>query len=311
MDRILVTPRSLSADPPQELGLLTEAGFELVFPTPGKQPSEAELIDLLPGCVGWLAGVEPVSVDVVNAADRLRAVSRNGVGVDNLPLAELERRGIRVLRAEGANSVGVAELAVGLMLSALRNIPAVDTGIKSGEWPRLRGMEISGRAVGLIGCGAIGRHVAQIVAAMGARVVAYDPFKPSFDILGPFEWLEIDQVFERADILTLHCPPPPDGSAIADARRIGLMKSQSVLVNTARSSLVDEDAVRAALDQNRLSVFATDVFSEEPPPAHSLASHPKVVATSHIGGFTEESVSKATRIAVVNLLDALSAPSRQ
>ena len=311
MERILVTPRSLSADPPPELGLLTEAGFKLVFPPPGKQPSETELIGLVPGCVGWLAGVEPVSNDVVRAADRLRAISRNGVGVDNLPLDELDRRGIRVLRAEGANSVGVAELAVGLMLSALRHIPAADSGIKAGSWPRLRGMEISGRTVGLIGCGAIGRHVAQIASAMGARVVAHDPFRPQFDILGPFEWLEIDQVFEHADILSLHCPPPPDGSPIADARRLGLMKPQSILVNTARASLVDEAAVRAALDENRLSVFATDVFSQEPPPAHGLASHPKVVATSHIGGFTEESVSKATHIAVVNLLDALGVPLQQ
>lgn len=310
MERILVTPRSLSADPPPELGLLTDAGFELVFPAPGKQPSEAELIDLVPGCVGWLAGVEAVSADVVKAADSLRAVSRNGVGVDNLPLAELENRGIRVLRAEGANSVGVAELTIGLMLSALRKIPAVDTGIKSGGWPRLRGMEVSGRTIGLVGCGAIGRHVAQIASAMGACVVAHDPFRPSFDIPGPFEWLEINEVFERADILSLHCPPPPDGSPVADMRRIGLMKPQSILVNTARASLVDEAAVRAALDENRLSVFATDVFSEEPPPAHSLASHSQVVATSHIGGFTEESVSKATRIAVANLLEALSASSR-
>jgi D-3-phosphoglycerate dehydrogenase / 2-oxoglutarate reductase len=306
VDRILVTPRSLSADPPPELGLLTDAGFELVFAAPGRQPSEAELIELVPGCIGWLAGVEPVSPEVVKAADRLRAVSRNGVGVDNLPLAELQQRGIRVLRAEGANSVGVAELAIGLMLAALRNIPAVDTGIKSGGWPRLRGMEISGRTVGLLGCGAIGRHVAQIASAMGARIVAHDPFRPSFEVMGPFEWLEIDQVFERADILSLHCPPPLDGTPIVDVRRLGLMKPNSVLVNTARAILVDEAAVRAALDKNRLAIFATDVFAEEPPPAGSLANHLKVVATSHIGGFTEESVSKATRIAVVNLLDALS-----
>jgi D-3-phosphoglycerate dehydrogenase len=124
VDRILVTPRSLTAEPPPELGLLEEQGFELVFTRPGQQPSEAELIELVPGCVGWLAGVEPVSDDVVRAADRLRAISRNGVGVDNLPLDELKRRGIRVLRAEGANSVGVAELAIGLILSTSGSRPA-------------------------------------------------------------------------------------------------------------------------------------------------------------------------------------------
>ena len=311
MERILVTPRSLTAAPPPELALLEEQGFELVFTRPGQQPSEAELIELVPGCVGWLAGVEPVSNDVVRAADRLRAISRNGVGIDNLPLDELKRRGIRVLRAEGANSVGVAELAIGLILSALRHIPAVDIGIKAGGWPRLRGMEISGRTVGLLGCGAIGRHVAQVTSAMGARIVAHDPFQPFFDLPGPFGWLDIDGVFAQADIVSLHCPPPPDGRPIVDARRLRLMKPQSVLVNTARATLVDEAAVRDALDENRLAAFATDVFHEEPPPPDSLAAHPRVVATSHIGGFTEESVSKATRLAVANLLDALaSAPAQ-
>jgi D-3-phosphoglycerate dehydrogenase len=311
VDRILVTPRSLTVVQPPELGLLERAGFELVFPRPGQQPSEAELIELVPGCVGWLAGVEPVSNHVVRAADRLRAISRNGVGVDNLPLDELEGRGIRVLRAEGANSVGVAELTIGLMLSALRHIPAVDIGIKAGGWPRLRGMEISGRTVGLLGCGAIGRHVARVASAMGARIVVCDPFRPSVDLPGPFEWLDMDGVFAQADIISLHCPPASDGRPIVDDRRLRLIKPQSMLVNTARATLVDEAAVRDALEEGRLAAFATDVFSEEPPPPGSLAAHPRVIATSHIGGFTEESVSKATRLAVMNLLDALAAAQAQ
>ena len=160
MARILVTPRSLTQDPPRELSILTEAGHELVFSTPGKLPGEEELIELLPGCTGWLAGIEPVSPRVIAAADTLKAVSRNGTGVDNLPLADLERKGVRVLRAEGANATGVAELAVALMLAVLRGIPAADHGIKAGGWPRQRGKEMRGRVVGVVGCGAVGRQVA-------------------------------------------------------------------------------------------------------------------------------------------------------
>ncbi len=308
MDRVLVTPRSLSQDPPPELGPLAEAGFELVFPAPGRLPGEAELLDLVPGCVGWLAGVEPVSPRVVAAADRLRAISRNGTGVDNLPLGELERRGIRVLRAEGANSVGVAELTIGLMLAVLRQIPATDAGIKAGQWPRLRGAEVAGRTVGLVGCGAIGRHVARVVSTMGADVIAYDPFRPQFDIPGPFAWAaEAGDVFAGADIVTLHCPATPDGRPLVDAERLGRMRRGSVLINTARAALIDEDAVRTALDSGRLGGYATDVFDPEPPLPGSLAAHPRVVATSHIGGLTSESVAKATRIAVTNLLQALRA----
>ncbi|PSJ61903.1 phosphoglycerate dehydrogenase [Kumtagia ephedrae] len=308
MERVLVTPRSLSENPPPELGLLTEAGFELVFPAPGRLPGEAELLDLVPGCVGWLAGVEPVSPRVVAAADRLRAISRNGTGVDNLPLQELERRGIRVLRAEGTNSVGVAELTIGLMLAVLRQIPATDAGIKAGQWPRLRGAEVAGRTVGLVGCGAIGRHVARVVSIMGADVIAYDPFRPPFDITGPFAWAaDAGDVFACANIVTLHCPATPDGRPLVDAERLGRMRRGSVLINTARAALIDEDAVRTALDSGRLGGYATDVFDPEPPLPGGLAAHPRVVATSHIGGLTSESVAKATRIAVTNLLQALCA----
>lgn len=305
MKRVLITPRSLSLDPPPELDALRQAGFELVFSTPGRMPDEAELLDLVPGCVGWLAGVEPVSERVVAAAGSLRAISRNGTGVDNLPLSLLQDRGIRVVKAEGANAVGVAELAIGLMLAALRHIPDEAAGIRLGGWPRSRGREIAGRTVGIVGCGAIGRRVARTVSAMGANIIACDPFRPEVYVSGPFRWADIDTLFAEADIVSLHCPAPPDGRPVVGAGRLAAMRPHAVLVNTARAVLVDEDAVRHALDTGRLQTYATDVFTEEPPPPGSLALHPKIIATSHIGGLTDESVGKATAIAVANLLAAL------
>jgi D-3-phosphoglycerate dehydrogenase len=310
MDRILVTPRSLSLDPPPELEPLRQAGFDLVFPTPGRMPDETELLDLVPGCVGWLAGVEPVSGKVIEAADSLRAISRNGTGIDNLPLPLLKGRGIRVLKAEGANAVGVAELAMGLILASLRHIPTETAGIRAGGWPRSRGKEIAERTVGIIGCGAIGKRVARAVSAMRANVVAHDPFRPNVEVYGPFKWASLDEVFAEADIVSLHCPAPADGKPIVDAARLAKMPPHAILINTARATLVDEDAVRAALDEGRLQTYATDVFVDEPPAPGSLASHPRVIATSHIGGLTDESVSKATAIAVENLLSALTEERR-
>ncbi|MCB1497366.1 MAG: phosphoglycerate dehydrogenase [Bauldia sp.] len=305
MARILVTPRSLTQDPPRELSILTEAGHELVFSTPGKLPGEEELIELLPGCTGWLAGIEPVSPRVIAAADTLKAVSRNGTGVDNLPLADLERKGVRVLRAEGANATGVAELAVALMLAVLRGIPAADHGIKAGGWPRQRGKEMRGRVVGVVGCGAVGRQVAQIASAMGSQIIGYDPYPRDFATSGPFSWASLDELFSQSDVVSLHCPPLADGTFLIDEARVESMRPGSVIVNTARAALVDEQALRAALDGGRLHGYGTDVFAVEPPESGSLAFHPKVVATSHIGGFTEESVSRATEAAIRNLLDAL------
>ncbi len=304
--RILVTPRSLTAEPHPDVERLRDNGFDIVYSRAGAIPTEDELVELVPGCVGWLAGVEPVTPRVVEAAGNLKAISRNGVGVDNLPVDMLAKRGVRVMIAEGANAPGVAELTIGLVFSALRSIPLADTGIKAGNWPRIRGMEIRGRTVGIIGCGAIGREVARMVVALGAKVIAYDPLRPNLNLPSSgFEYAEIDEIVGEAEILSLHCPLPKDGSALLDRKRLSSARPGLILVNTARARLVDEDALIEALDEGRVGCYATDVFEPEPPVSLRLAGHGQVIATSHIGGFTAESVDRATRIAADNLLSAL------
>ena len=305
-ERILVTPRSLTSEPHPDIERLRESGFEIVYCKAGATPTEDELVELVPGCVGWLAGVEPVSPRVIAQAGQLKVISRNGVGVDNLPVEVLTERGVKVMIAEGANALGVAELTIGLIFSALRSIPLADAGIKAGQWPRRRGMEIRGRTVGIIGCGAIGREVARMIVALGAKVVAYDPMRPNLDLPGDaFSYAEIDDILEEADILTLHCPLPKDGSTLIDRRRIEAARDGLLLINTARAKLIDEDALIEALDSSHVGCYATDVFEPEPPVSLALAGHPRVVATSHIGGFTDESVDRATRIAADNLLRVL------
>jgi D-3-phosphoglycerate dehydrogenase len=304
MPRILVTPRSLTGTRHSALDRLAAAGFEIVTCTPGKLPGTDELIRLLPGCVGWLAGVEPVAEAVIEAAGELRAISRNGTGVDNLPLALLARRGIAVLRAEGANASGVAELAIALMLAGLRHIPLIDAGLKSGEWRRRQGREIRGRTVGIIGCGAIGYEVARLAVALGADVLGYDIMRRSLPLAG-FRWSSLEAIVTQADIISLHCSAQANGMPLLDATTMAPARTGLVLVNTARASLVDEAAVLAGLEEGRIAAYATDVFAEEPPRDLELVRHPRVIATSHIGGFTAESVQRATDVAVDNLLAAL------
>ncbi|MEP7453945.1 phosphoglycerate dehydrogenase [Phyllobacterium sp. SB3] len=304
--RILVTPRSLTSEPHPDIERLKEQGFDIVYSTPGAIPTEAELLELVPGCVGWLAGVEPVTARIIDAASDLKVISRNGVGVDNLPLDMLNQRGVRIMVAEGANSFGVAELTIGLLFSALRSIPFADAGIKSGGWPRVRGIEIRGRTTGIIGCGAIGREVARMVIALGASVIAFDPLRPNLDFpSSAFSYADVDDVISNADVVSLHCPLPADGSTLLHRRRLFAAKNGMVLINTARAGLVDEDALIDALDAGRIGYYATDVFEPEPPVSLGLASHQHVIATSHIGGFTAESVDRATRLAADNLVAAL------
>lgn len=304
--KVLISPRSLTMTRNEAVRQLEDAGFELVFATAGQQPDESELLRLVPGCVGWLAGAEPVSEAVISAATELRAVSRNGVGIDNFPVALLQERDIRVHTADGANAAGVAELTIGLMFSALRHIPFTDAGIKGGGWPRKRGREIRGRTVGIIGCGAIGTGVAKLVTGVGAKVAAYDPVRRDVGISAEsFHWAETSEILAEADIVTLHCPPRADGRPLIGVKELDLMREGAILINAARASLVDECAVCDALKTGRLGGYATDVFPEEPPRSLTLAASPNVIATSHIGGFTDESVDRATAIAVRQLLETI------
>jgi phosphoglycerate dehydrogenase-like enzyme len=288
---------------------LEEAGCQIVFSSPGKTPDEEELLRLLPGCAGYLAGVEKISSRVLEAAGQLRVISRNGTGVDNIDLAAAGRRQVRVCRAEAANTRGVAELTVALMLALARSVPFCDQRLKSGAWERREGIELEGRALGLIGCGRIGRLVARFALAFGMKVLAYDLLPdPSFRPSDRFEYSTVESLWPHADIVSLHCPPPADGLPLIGAKTLDAMKPGAYLVNTARAGLLDEEAVLAALDSGRLAGLATDVFPEEPPRDLRLLQHPKVIATPHIGGFTKESVSRAVEVAVDNLLASLDNP---
>jgi D-3-phosphoglycerate dehydrogenase len=304
--KILVTPRSLTKEGDPSLNLLRDAGYEVVLCSPGKAPGEEELIRLLPGCVGWLAGVEKIPDTVLAKAPDLRAISRNGTGVDSIDLAACERRGISVLRAEGANARGVAELTLALMLSLLRHIPWNDAKMKAGGWERRQGAELEGRTLGVIGTGRIGRLVTRFALAMDMKVVGHDAYPDSGYAPSPgFRYASVGELLAAADIVTLHCPHTPGEKPLIDRQALALMKKDARLINTARAGLVDDAAVLEALDAGRLAGYAVDAYDKEPPDASPLLAHERVISTAHIGAYTAESVSKATRAAVDNLLAAL------
>jgi D-3-phosphoglycerate dehydrogenase / 2-oxoglutarate reductase len=306
MPRILVTPRSLTRGGDPALDLLRAAGHELVLCTPGVAPGEEELRRLVPGCVGWLAGVEKITESVLAAASSLKVISRNGTGVDAIDLAACTARGIEVLRADGANARGVAELAIGLLLALLRSIPGSDAGLKRGAWERRQGIEVEGRTLGVVGTGRIGKLVTRFAAGMDMTVVGHDAY-PDRDLASRagFRYAPLAELLRVSDIVTLHCPHEPGQPPLVDAAALGLMKKGAFLVNTARSGLVHPDAVLVALREGRLAGYAVDAYDAEPPAPHPLFAHERVICTPHIGAFTAESVARATRAAVDNLLAAL------
>jgi phosphoglycerate dehydrogenase-like enzyme len=302
-NKILITPRSLTKDGHPSFDKLRKKGFEVVFCTPGKQPDEEELLRLLPGCVGYLAGVEKVSARSLEAAKNLKVISRNGTGIDNIDLAAAERLKIKVCKTEGANARGVAELTVGLILALARHIAYHDAKMKGRQWERRKGIEVANRTLGLVGCGKIGEEVARMALGLGMKVIAYrrNPdlsFAPS----PSFKWVSMEEILKSSDTVSLHRPGAPGGEAIIDRAAIAKMKKGVFIVNTARASLLDEEAVLEGLASGRIGGVAVDVYSEEPPKKHDLVGHERVVATPHLGGFTDESVDRATTEAVENLI---------
>ncbi len=303
MKKILVTPRSLTKGGEPALDLLTGEGFEIVFSTPGSMPQEDELIRLLPGCVGYLAGVEPISAKVLETAADLKVISRNGTGINTIDLQAAQRLNIEIMRAEGANARGVAELTIGLILGLIRSIPFSDTRMKREMWERRKGLELQGRTLGLIGCGKIGQLVSQLAMVFAMEVLAYDAFPDLQFAPGPnFRFAALEEVLASSDIISFHCPEQADGHAILDRERLSRLKPGVFVVNTARASLIDEAGVLEGLIEGRIAGLALDVYDSEPPDTGPLLTHDRVIATPHIGGYTTESVSRATLAAVENLL---------
>jgi D-3-phosphoglycerate dehydrogenase len=304
--KVLVTPRSVSGGTHPQLDRLRAAGLELKFCRAGQLPGADELRELLPGCAGYLAGVEPIGADVLAAADSLKVIARNGAGVSNVDLAAAQARGIEVLPAPGANARGVAELTIGLMLACARAIPFSDRALKSGEWTRRNGIELEGRTLGLVGCGNVGRRVARMALGMDMRVIAFDQFvDETFRPGDGFRYATLDEVIESADVLSLHCPPAKDGRPLLGAANLGRLKRGAIVINTARADLIDSGAMLAALESGHIAGLGLDVFDPEPPGDVPLLKHERVVSTPHVGGFTTESVERAVAGAVDNLLDRL------
>lgn len=231
---------------------------------------------------------------LLEGAGALTVVGRLGVGLDNIDLPACAARGVEVIPAVGANNASVAEYVITAALVLLRGAWLRSADVVAGAWPRqsMMGAEVGGKTLGLVGYGGIARETARRAAALGMRVVAYDPFLPS----GDPDWagaepLGLDQVFAQADVLSLHVPLTDDTRHIVDAIRLALMKPGAIVINAARGGVVDEAALATSLRQGHTGGAALDVFEVEPLTAEAGKTFEglNVLLTPHIAGVTVES----------------------
>ncbi len=229
--------------------------------------------------------------ELLAACEKLRVVGRAGIGIDNIDIAAATERGIVVLNTPDANATTTAELAIAHMFSLSRHVPDADRSVRAGEWTpaKFLGVELTGKTVGIIGFGTIGRLVAERCRGLKMKVVGYDPFvtEGTFSEHG-VDVCELDVLLGQADYVTLHCPVTDDTRGLLDVRRLALMKPDARLINCARGGLIDESALVEAVAAGRLGGAALDVFEKEPPVESPLFTQPNIYFTPHLGASTFE-----------------------
>ncbi|WP_223218445.1 hydroxyacid dehydrogenase [Rhizobium wenxiniae] len=247
-----------------------------------------------------------IDKSVIASSPRLRVIAKHGSGVDNIDLAAASDRRIPVLRALAANAQSVAELAIGLTVSLMKDVVPLNTAVKGGSWPKTKyvGRDLAGAVFGVIGYGEIGQRAASLAKGLGMQVAAYDPIASGTDELTVSR--DLDDVLKVADIVSLHCPLMPQTHHLISAEKLALMKPTAFLVNTARGAIVDEAALIQALRSGSIAGAALDSFEVEPPAADNpLWSLPNVLATPHVGGASRSALRNMAVQSAQHIIDVL------
>src|ERR1051326_1098929 len=272
------------------LAPLRAAGFQVDKKTGLSSPA---LVQALSDCEGLIVRSETkVTADLLASANGLRVIGRAGVGVDNIDVAAATIRGIVVMNAPDGNTITTAEHTMALLISLARSNPQANSSLKAGRWERKKfiGVELQGKTLGIVGLGRIGRVVASRARAMGMLIVAYDPFiapEQARDL--EIELVPLDDVYARADFLTVHTPLTAETRGLIDREVFAKMKKGARIINCARGGLVDEAALHEAISDGTIAGAALDVFVQEPPASdHPLLNLDQVIVTPHLGASTTE-----------------------
>jgi D-3-phosphoglycerate dehydrogenase len=288
-----MVPRVLISDAlsPAAVQIFKDRGVEVDF-QPKLGADKEKLAELIGGFDGLaIRSATKVTPKVLEKATRLKVIGRAGIGVDNVDIPAATAKGVIVMNTPFGNSITTAEHAITLMLALARQIPQADASTQAGKWEKNRfmGVEITSKTLGVIGCGNIGSIVVDRAHGLRMKVVAYDPFlSPERARDLGVEKVELDELLRRADFITLHTPLTDKTRNIIDAKAIASMRKGVRIINCARGGLVDEHALRAALDACQVAGAAFDVFTEEPATSNPLFGHPNVVCTPHLGAATTE-----------------------
>ncbi|RIK84768.1 MAG: hypothetical protein DCC68_00310 [Planctomycetota bacterium] len=304
MPRVLVTPHPLNRTPGRYSQILESAGFEIVYPLAGQTLAQNAALLARGGFDAMLASVEPLTRDVLKASG-VRAVARMGVGFDAIDVAAATELGVAVTITPGTLEESVAEHTIALMLAVYRDLLRRDRHVRQGTWPRKAWPRLSGKTLGLVGLGRIGKAVVRRAQGLGLTVIAHDPFPDAaYAEANGVRLVAFEELLRTADVVSLHLPTTRETVDVINARTLALMKPGSVLINTARGAMVDETALVEAIKSGHLLGAGLDVFKEEPLPLSSpLLELDNVLLCEHMGGLDEQSQEAMANLAAQCLAD--------
>ena len=303
--KVLISSRSFGKTCSEGIDILKNAGLEPVLNTTGKKLNEDELLKMIDGVVGIIAGTEKITKKVISEADSLKVISRYGVGIDNVDLDTAYQKGVLVFNTPDAPTDAVAELTLSLILNLLRKICTSDSEIRKDSWKPQLGNLLSDKTVGILGLGKIGKKVVQLLDPFNAEFLAYEQ-KPDKEFISKYniDVVSLETLLTKSDVITIHLPSTEETHHIIGKEEFSKMKNTAVLINTARGNLIDEVSLYNSLKNRKIAGAGLDVFENEPY-SGKLKELNNTILTPHIGSSTVETRKNMDVESVKNLIKGL------
>lgn len=304
--KVLVTSKSFARYNPEIIEELKEKGIELIRASKCNMNSQ-EIAEEVRDYDGIVCGIDPITEEVINAGKKLKIIHMNGTGVDHIDMAAATRRNIYVGNCPGANAGAVAELNLAILLAEARKIIKYSNRIREGKWEREVGVELSGKTIGILGLGAIGKKFAELLQGFHMRVLAYD-------VCPDYEWCkrmnvtmvdDLSLIFEESDFISLNLPLLDSTKYIINEESFARMKKDVIIVNTARGGLIKTEDLIRALKEKKIRGAALDAFEHEPLDADSELRNLDVTLTPHLGASSIETMKNVSRIVADHLEEVL------
>jgi len=289
MAKVFISTVPFGSVSPEPLKLLSEVGIEVVMNSFGRKMTTSELADSIKDADYLIAGTEMITPEVIDRAKNLRLIARVGVGLDNVPFEMTKQKGIKVSYTPDAPTRAVAELTIGLIVNCARAVSSADRSIRSGNWSKKMGVLLSGKTVGIIGLGRIGKQVVKLLKPFGMEILVND-ILPDKDFISEHNVTLVskEEIFERSDFISLHLNYSEEVKNMINSASLSKMKKGAYLINTARGGIINEEDLKQFLETGHLSGAAIDVFENEPYTG-SLKDLPNIILTAHMGAATNES----------------------